>query len=250
MTDHETIDLYIQLVRKTLSACAEILENFNEGIVQFLNIKQNSDYGFIIDSFYLLEDTQSAKENFRSFGVSGATKYENVGEIYLRVYGLLNACYLQQQAVIMIHEKLELSLNVKELKAFPIFNLRNTFAAHTVNRGEGKNKRSYILDRDALRRGRLNGYSTNSQSGDDFIEEDISTHLDSWDSLLKSKLEIISETILQNRNDNTLLSGELPMLKLVLSRIRECSNGTCLYSDIWSETATKIVFGPSGGGKA
>ena len=44
---------------------------------------------------FLLEDTSDATDNYNKFGLDGPTKYENIGEKYLRLYGILNAAYMQ-----------------------------------------------------------------------------------------------------------------------------------------------------------
>ncbi len=110
------IDLYIKLSRKVISKCFEAFVDFNNDIVEFLGVSDIDSYHFIIDSYYLLEDTQLAKQNFTEFGTTGPTKYENLGEVYLRVYGVLNACYLQQQSIVEMCDKLNIDGLVKSRK--------------------------------------------------------------------------------------------------------------------------------------
>jgi hypothetical protein len=46
-------------------------------------------------------------ENFLRFGIDGPTKYGDMGEKYIKLYGALNATYLQQQAAISLFKNLK-----------------------------------------------------------------------------------------------------------------------------------------------
>ena len=55
----------------------------------------------------VLNDTELAKENFIKYGIGGPTKISDIGEQYLRLYGITNSIYLQKSAVLAFIECLE-----------------------------------------------------------------------------------------------------------------------------------------------
>jgi hypothetical protein len=101
----------------------------------------------------LLEDTNEAIWNYCNFGSTGPTKCPETGELYLRIYGVLSAVYLQFSAlediaeISKLNKKRECLLEIRKLK---IIRLRHIAAAHTVNfrefskEGEGDNKKKII----------------------------------------------------------------------------------------------------------
>lgn len=91
-----TIDLFVAFLRKLVDSSRGHWDDCNKQILLVFGIDDHNKLNFIIDSLYLIEDTQLAKLNFREFGASGPTKYKNFGEVYLRIYGIYNACYLQK----------------------------------------------------------------------------------------------------------------------------------------------------------
>lgn len=90
----EIIDGYIKLIRSIFSECSINSEDFDTEIKEYLKLNNAHDYSAIIDSMYLLEDTQLAKQSIRKFGLSGRVKDVDDGDLYLRTYGILNACYM------------------------------------------------------------------------------------------------------------------------------------------------------------
>ena len=88
-----------------------------------------------------IQDAQSAIDSYNNFGLY--KNEEDTNEMYLRLYGLLNACYLQMGAIIdlirifnFINQK-EIKSTMKSLK---IIELRNKIASHTTNYHYGDNK--------------------------------------------------------------------------------------------------------------
>jgi hypothetical protein len=47
----------------------------------------------------IVDDASAAIDHVERFGLSGSTKYDDIGEKYLRLYGLLSATYIQQQSI-------------------------------------------------------------------------------------------------------------------------------------------------------
>jgi hypothetical protein len=86
----------------------------------------------------LIEDTESAITYFSVFGLEKFSRKigKNFGEMYIKLYGILNAVYLQLNAIIEIYEICKI-LNKKDIvskfRNHRIFELRNIMGAHTSN---------------------------------------------------------------------------------------------------------------------
>jgi len=82
----------------------------------------------------LIEDSQLAIDEFHSNGL--ITNDENFGERYLRLYGILNAIYLQLGAILDLIRIFNLP-NQKDIKtrlnSLKIIEIRNKIASHTTN---------------------------------------------------------------------------------------------------------------------
>ncbi len=195
-TQFELIDKYIDVCRKMFSRIF-IASNNSGNDVTFENLLKKyttikyENYDLVIDCFYILEDTQEAKYNFRKYGVGGATKDSSVGERYLRFYGLMNACFLQKEVLDCFNKKLNLELNDNFYNA-SILEYRNTFAAHSPNKKQENIKRSFIQCRFSLEIGEAAGYSSNNQSEDTvFKREAIANLLNEWDEILLTQIHSI-----------------------------------------------------------
>jgi hypothetical protein len=125
------IDELICEIRGSISEVFEEFDSTTQDLIRFLKVADEKSYHSIIDSFYLLEDTQLAKHEFSQVDLSK----ESEGRLYLFFYGVLNSCYMQQQAILVISEKLGISENVKEIRSIEVVAYRNDFSAHSPNRG-------------------------------------------------------------------------------------------------------------------
>ncbi len=94
------------------------------------------DFKKIRSCIDLIEDTEDAIIEFFSYQLSTSPLNERLGEKYLRLYGILNAVYLQYQAIIQLAELIKCP-NKKametEFKNLKIIEARHIAAAHTVN---------------------------------------------------------------------------------------------------------------------
>jgi hypothetical protein len=194
MSNINLIDLRIKIMLEVLSLCSiNISDDFNSQIISILELDNIRDYGFVIDSLYLLEDTQLAKDDFYNHGINiHESRNEKFGEAYLRMYGIFNACYLQLQALIALSSKLKIPFSKSEADELPIFLFRTYYASHTVRTGYSSDRRSYILDRHALLNGSVEGYSSNTNGEDHFVKADILELLYEWDHFLAKNLKSMS----------------------------------------------------------
>ncbi|MBA4349229.1 MAG: hypothetical protein C0415_04480 [Thermodesulfovibrio sp.] len=75
-----------------------------------------------------------AIDNFLRFGLNGPTRYDEPGEKYLRLYGVLNATYLQQQAIHNLFKLNNVSNPKKEkekIEGLKIREVRHKLGAHS-----------------------------------------------------------------------------------------------------------------------
>ena len=99
--------------------------------LKFNNVTDGKHLRSCID---LMEDTESAIINFYKYGL--CINENEVGEKYLRLYGILNAVYLQIDTLIELIElfKIPDKKNWKtSLKSLKVYEVRNKIAAHTVS---------------------------------------------------------------------------------------------------------------------
>lgn len=179
------VDDIVSEIRTIISDVATDFDSKDEDLYSLVDVNNGDDYNSIIDSLYLLEDTELAKHSFKN-----STLNDDYGLLYLLFYGVLNAAYMQQQATMVICQKMNITENLKLLKEPEIFDFRNSFAAHSANRGgRGVKSHSFILDRHELARGNISGYSINHDSG--FKSQDVNIYnlLDKWDEVLTEQLK-------------------------------------------------------------
>lgn len=186
------IDELIHKIRRAISEVAQKFESTSDDLVKFVSVSDSRSYNSVIDSFYLLEDTQLAKHAFLRVNISE----EEFGKLYLLYYGVLNACYMQQQSLLVLCKNLGITSNMDQIKNSKLIHYRNDFSAHSSNRGRGENKHSFILDRHALREGKLEGFTANHSSGEVFRDANVFELLKEWDELLESQMMLISKRIL------------------------------------------------------
>ncbi|WP_015048076.1 hypothetical protein [Simiduia agarivorans] len=174
---------------------AEDFYSETKDLVKFLDVADEHTYSSVIDSFYLLEDTQLAKHEFENTDFIN----ESFGRLYLMFHGVLNSCYMQQQALLVICQKLGIDQNIKEIKEIEVVAYRNDFSAHSPNRGRGKSEHSYILDRHAMREAKVKGYTANHETGFIFREANIYSLISSWDIVLERQLQLVAERVLNSK---------------------------------------------------
>lgn len=103
---------------------------------QLLRLNHDRDWDFICIAMDVVGDASLAIENFLRFGLNGPTRYDDTGEKYLRLYGLLSAVYIQQEAVRKLYSLMNCP-NPKKVKEefneLEIRKLRHQLASHSVD---------------------------------------------------------------------------------------------------------------------
>jgi hypothetical protein len=107
-----------------------------KSVRELLRLNKDDDWNFICAAMDIVGDACAAVSHFLKFGLDGPTKYDNVGEKYLRLYGMLNATYIQQEAVLKLY-KLTNAPNLKEAKRtveiLQIREVRHKLGAHSTD---------------------------------------------------------------------------------------------------------------------
>ena len=101
-----------------------------------LRLSSEADWNFVCVAMDILGDASLALHNFLRFGLDGPTRYDETGEKYLRLYGLLSAAYIQQQAALKLHKLMNCTAQ-KTFKSnadkLQIRSLRHQLASHSLD---------------------------------------------------------------------------------------------------------------------
>lgn len=109
---------------------------FLEEMAKKLRFESKDGWIALCSVMDVISDTEMAKENFSKFSLSGPTKITDYGEQYLRLYGILNAVYLQKNAILSFVELVKLKDKksiITQVQKLEIIKLRHLLAAHTVD---------------------------------------------------------------------------------------------------------------------
>lgn len=130
----------IGILQTILNNIAEEDKNGSEDFVEYTNkyfgFENELGWNILINAFYVIEDTELSKQDFREFGLQGPCRHNNTGEKYLRLYGILNSFYQQFLALRNLIELFKLEPKdkyIKQLQESDCINLRNKIAAHSTN---------------------------------------------------------------------------------------------------------------------
>lgn len=177
----------------------------------------------------MIGDTTLAIQNFLKYKLEGPNGTDNYGEKYLRLYGLLNSTYLQQEAIYSLYkfnnvpDPKKVSERIKQLK---IFEIRNKIGAHSseYKANKGKEQAKYVVEAYIPIRHTLKGYYfeylNNDKSPDPIsvnLIECLTEHLTLIIELLDKTYEKAIKTIYRGnqlkRNEELIKLTELRTLK-------------------------------------
>lgn len=133
----DVLDSYSSAFRDLVNAK---VQSDRKGVRELLRLNRDNDWNFLCTAMDVVGDASGAIRNFLRFGLDGPTRYQDVGERYLRLYGLLSAAYIQEQSAIKLFEL----MNVPHLKAvkakfdaLEIRDLRHKLASHSTDYSNG-----------------------------------------------------------------------------------------------------------------
>jgi len=132
-TPLSTLEKYAEAFRELVNAR---VWGSKESPHEALRLNDSNDWEFICVAMDVVGDASLALYSFLRFGLEGPTRYEDFGERYLRLYGVLSASYLQQEAVMKLYTLMNCP-NPKVLKEnlgkLEIRTLRHQIASHSVD---------------------------------------------------------------------------------------------------------------------
>ncbi len=133
-TEVELVEKYASTFRDLINS--KIWPN-KASIREALRLSKDGDWEFLCISMDIIEDACTAINNFLKFGFNGPTKYDDVGEKYLRLYGILSATYVQQEALVKVYQLMNVGPSLKETKQLVdtllIRSLRHKLSSHSTN---------------------------------------------------------------------------------------------------------------------
>lgn len=132
---------------------------FRETVIRRLKFSDIKDWNILCSLIDVLGDTELAKENFIKYDLTGPTKILDYGEQYLRLYGILNAVYLQKSALVSFIELVKLRGKkdiIKKIDGLKILELRHIAGAHTIDFLEEGVKNPHQLQRAMLTHSQIN----------------------------------------------------------------------------------------------
>lgn len=213
---------------------------FTEYIKRALKLNDSADWNFLCTAMDIIDDASLAVDHFLRFGLDGSTRYDEFGEKYLRLYGLLSAIYIQQQAILKLYRICQVP-GVKrkkhEFDELEIRDMRHKLCAHGIDfRFDKKREESFVPVR-----GSLGGYSCSYVNNSDtsFYDVDLKKALKEHLELLVDTYDEIytklSKTLYGNNKDKydeVMKRIEVPRLKQAGKSVITLPDGTVVISAI------------------
>ncbi len=219
----------------------EKINSSDQDVKSILNLNKPEDWGFLCASMDIIEDASLAIDNFRKYGLGGPTKYEDYGEKYLRLYGLLNACYLQQDAI----QKLCALFSIEtgnQIYSLEIRELRNKLGAHSTDFDNrlSKTKEAYSPIRVSL-----DGFSceyinkVTLKSGRTELRDSLKQHLNLINNFLDKILEKAVSLFYKDDKSKEDLLKELRIQKNGGFVLTTPESDTKIYITCYSQTSNQ-----------
>lgn len=182
-------------------------DSFFDYIKCALKLNNPEDWFFICSSMDIVNDSLLGIENFIRFGMDGPTRYDDLGEKYIRLYGALNATYIQQQAILNLHRisnTPDLTLAERKVNALSIRDARHKLGAHSVdyeNRQTSKIE-SFVPVRLTLGGMRCEYFNNNTLSSSSIdLSAALLEHLSLMNDMYCSIYEKFAKTIYKSNNE-------------------------------------------------
>lgn len=193
----EHIGAYVSLINSVLTTDSEYWNTKEEAILILCNDEKK--FNTLFNSMLILGDVNLAKQNYIEYGLTGPTKYEDYGEQYLRLYGIYNSVYLEQQAILCLYKNLGIPLDKKKLEEEDkIFTFRK-IVSHIEVKGPNKSISSYAIDINCLNENKVHAMTINEENKTTWDYGCINNQINSWnlksEKLLKNYCVELSKRI-------------------------------------------------------
>lgn len=143
ITYKEEITYFLNCILAIASYETNQGEDYEKRYAERLNFQSETEWKKYKASVDLLEDTENAITSAFEYQLGDlGNKNRDFNGMYLRLYGILNAVYLQMSAFEELADLLRYSLEKKEVRKLfrqlDIYKLRNIVGAHTLNFSSAK----------------------------------------------------------------------------------------------------------------
>ncbi len=237
----QLFSLFRDLINGPVRKDAKDGEEFSDFVKRVLKLNKPQDWNFICSAMDLLDDTTGAISHFLRFGLDGATRYDELGEKYLRLYGVLNSTYIQQEAVYVICKGCQL-LNQRcfreKIESLDIRDARHRLGAHSVDYMEKESNEilSFVPIQMSLGGYHCEYINNNDLSGGEInLKAALYQHLDLMIDIMISVIEKMNKTLYKtNKEKMDQVSEHLSAL------ITERNGGVIM----WNEGKPSIVIHP------
>jgi ribosomal protein S17E len=200
------IEKQIQIIQDILSNLAESSfedkKDFRLKTKDYFGFQNDFDRNILLNAFYVFEDTELAKRDFVKFGLQGPARHDNLGEKYLRLYGILNGVYQQYLGLINLVELFKLNDKkelIEKLKNCTCIELRNKIASHPTNYiNDNKSLDVYEISQHDLESGRIKL----CKNQEHFEVYDLNNAISEFNSIIEETFSRILKKFLKKRFNN------------------------------------------------
>ncbi len=204
--DDTKIRLYESFIRDSVNSIVQRIDFekldkedklFLTKIKERLCFDRDNGWRFLTSSLDTIGDSQFAITTFLNHKIENGNKF-NTGENYLRLYGVLSAVYIQQQAILKLSDLFKTGHQEKLKKDFEdleITFLRHCISAHPINYSNNISKVSFKIDRSSLND---NGLLNIIDESNNFKTYNIFQLLKEYISQAEKCLEVISQKLISN----------------------------------------------------
>ena len=227
-----TIEKYNNLQKEILGNFAirwdgeKCKTTFRDDVKNFYGFEKEFGWNIILNSYYIIDDTELAKNSFKQFELQGPSRHKDIGERYLRLYGFLNSVYQQKLAIDNLMEvfkppkQKEFS---KRLAENELLILRNKIGAHPSNYRDVKEDSEHKFDVYEISRPDLQMDKLKLLRNQNHFEEyNLTKAIEDFDKLIEEILYEMTEKIIKKLFNN---QGEM---FANFQRINEIKNGAII----------------------
>jgi hypothetical protein len=204
---YEHVDFFRNIVNDRLGKGPREDESFSDYAKCSLKLNDGKDWNFICSGMDLIGDTSLSLDHFLRFGIEGVSRYNEVGEMYLRLYGALNSTYIQQEAVFTICKLCQVPEQSdfrNRLEKLEIRDIRHKLGAHSIDYIDKQNEGvlSFVpvrLNMGGLHLDYINNNDLSQKSV--YFLSGINEHLDLMTDIIYATLEKIKKTLYKPNPD-------------------------------------------------
>ena len=167
----------------------EIRDLINRPRKQNVLLNDKADWSKLCSSLDVIGDTEQAFDSYLTLH-----EPNSFGENYLILYGVLQALFIQQDAVTHLSEALGLTYTPDPI-LIQIREVRNNSSGHPTKRGAGKGNKFNHISQITMRRSSFQLMTAYADGSHHFIDVDVPTLIESQRNILQSALLEICEKL-------------------------------------------------------